>query len=304
MVAIVKDPRFMGSPNLSHPGWAHRMLYTSPVAVEEWLRLSSTDSYPGADAEADPVLTTYVNCLGPLGPGAIRHMVSLGPGDGRVDARLLRHLTRVSSPLNYFPIDISEHLLQLSAAQAARLVGVPVAVCADFEEDTGFIADVLKPKREGPVLWSFLGNTLGALDKGEANFVEKLRPLLLAGDFFLLSVTNHPFEITADPPLWDALRQLVGCLRRIQTGGATVAATACDPRGISLRTRTEAPPAASAVEFVLEDGDTTVLAVRCYLLEALIDWLLARLPLLFIAQDRFRPADAAFGVSTALFRVT
>jgi hypothetical protein len=303
MFTIFKDPKYEAEPTAGRPGWSHRSLYTSPVLLEEYLRLSSTDSYPGAEPEHDPVVAMYVSCLDHLRTGAIRNMVSLGPGDGQVDARLLRHLRDFSSPIDYIPVDISTRLLELAAAHAAEVVGVPFAVCADFEEDTHFTVDLLKRKREGLVLWSLLGNTIGALDKGEANFFQNVRPLFQLDDYFLLSVTNHPFQITADPPLWEALCRLVWCLSAIQKGGGNLGPTVCDPRGITLRTRNETAPAASAVEFVDEDGDRTVLTVRSYLLEELLEWLLARLPLRLIAQDRFRPSEAAFGISTALFRV-
>jgi hypothetical protein len=303
MIPIRHDPLFTGLPTDDLTNWRHRSLYLSPEGLREWLRLSSAESYPGADPEPDPTLSSYLECLRDLPRGDVRHMVSLGPGDGRIDRQLLQHLSPASPLLDYVPVDISKELLQLSASRAAEVVTVPFAVCADFEARTNFLAEHLLPRREGNVLWSFLGNTFGALDEGEGNFCLQMRPLLRPGDFFLLSVASGPFRITVDPPFWDSLRELASTLSPIRKPAGAPLVREHDPNTVTLRLKGEHAPVASAVEFVDTRTFQIVLTIRSYRFEELLEWLTHRLPLRLLDQHHLSPSEAPFGMSVGFFRV-
>lgn len=176
-----------GSP--SHPGWISRRLYWGKAGAENWLAVVNEPNYPLRDPCKFGLLD---NCLAALSGRALRTVVSLGPGDGRLDLELLRALRRpglaAAEALKYIPVDTSRPLLEHAIATVQGEATVPVGICCDFEDGMAFLSRTVAAHAERPVVFAMLGGTMGNLDNGDEPFFSGMRRLLSQGDAFLIDV--------------------------------------------------------------------------------------------------------------------
>ena len=141
-------------------------------------------------------------------------VVSLGPGEGGKEQRVLDALLDTSTADARFPwlsvclVDVSIPLL-LEAARGCRRVldgsaqeSVLLPVCGDFEEGALRFIERLPTARhegEGARLVLMLGNTFGNLRNEEAFVRRKLWTMTRPGDFVWLEVGLRPLRISEDP---------------------------------------------------------------------------------------------------------
>jgi hypothetical protein len=107
--------------------------------------------------------------------GSPIRLVSLGPGTGEIDVRLLSHLERSESPVTYGCVDASFELLRRAVARIANATELrsPFAIdalCADF---TQFERD--RPHGDIDIL-TLLGGTLG--NYREIDLIERVKDLM------------------------------------------------------------------------------------------------------------------------------
>jgi L-histidine N-alpha-methyltransferase len=121
-------------------------------------------------------------------------LVELGAGSGEKTRIILRAMRDAGFGRRYVPIDVSADFLDTSAARLrADLPWLEVdPVVADFTRDVRVARD-----RAGPVLFAFLGSTIGNLDTaGAIELLRSVRRAMLPGDHFLLGadLRTKPIE--------------------------------------------------------------------------------------------------------------
>ncbi|HEY3938391.1 MAG TPA: L-histidine N(alpha)-methyltransferase [Bryobacteraceae bacterium] len=119
--------------------------------------------------------------------GPLKLVAELGSGSGRKTAPVLHALREGSpgfDPFLYRPIDISETALISCDKELSNTAEVKI-VCADWLDG---LAEVARERNSiSPLLLLFLGSSIGNLDRSSiVEFLERVRSLLLPGDFFLL----------------------------------------------------------------------------------------------------------------------
>lgn len=121
-------------------------------------------------------------------------LISLGPGDGKIDLHIIRELQRTSKFLTYYPLDLSFELLQKSTAEVLKTAFIPKtfkikAIHGDFTQLIkyqpiyGFDSSIN--------LFSLLGYTFGNFNEGQ--LIGKLREGMQKGDFLLIDARLHNF---------------------------------------------------------------------------------------------------------------
>jgi predicted nucleotide-binding protein len=165
--------------------WLQRSLFYGPDGARGWLEVVGHQSYPSGKS--------YKNNQHPIS-NAISGLkastfVSLGPGGGEADRRILQRL-KISDPtVSYIPVDISDALLARATREAKKVANVPVALWTDFEDSLHFVERQLANYARRPVLIAMLGNTFGNLDQGETNLLEGVASILHPSEHFLLEVS-------------------------------------------------------------------------------------------------------------------
>jgi len=206
----------------------HRFLYFEPQGALAWERLIKVgyeqESWlSGVEECCERFLSTTRDsgggAKGPLanliGLGRRERarsleVISLGPGEGGKEARILQHIVKAldgnrsrARHLSYVPVDVSIALLLKAARVArdlfanqsgglsrARLSVLPV--CADFEEGNLAFASRLRGDSANPGddrrLVLFLGNVLGNVRDEEMFVKQKLGKLVRPGDALWVEV--------------------------------------------------------------------------------------------------------------------
>ena len=125
-------------------------------------------------------------------------LIELGAGDGKKTKLLLQHFEEEQLKFKYFPVDISENVLnQLSASLAEELPGL------DVEPQQGTYAQVLEKLadyRDRKKVIMFLGSNVGNLREEEAvQFLKKISSSMGKEDLFFMGVDQkkHPEKILA-----------------------------------------------------------------------------------------------------------
>lgn len=166
--------------------WHQRQLYYGPEGAANWLRLCDDSRYLDQEFHEWNRMTAMRLAKG-AGPATV---ISLGPGDAKVDAAMLKSLRSTDASVRYIPVDICEPLLFRAIARLSPLVSVPVGILGDFEERLEFIARQVYAHGKRPFLFSLLGGTLGNFDDGnEIEFLLQLRSYLTTEDRVLLGVS-------------------------------------------------------------------------------------------------------------------
>jgi Histidine-specific methyltransferase, SAM-dependent len=120
--------------------------------------------------------------------------VSLGPGDGIKDAKLLgRVQPQLVEPAHYYAVDISPLMLATAIMHVEREVPdvCSFGVVADFTQKSMRVRDLLLGDRpDVPNFYSLLGNTIGNLEN-DWDFLSRFGRVLNRGDFLLLDVRRN-----------------------------------------------------------------------------------------------------------------
>lgn len=120
--------------------------------------------------------------------------VSLGPGDGSLDEEMLRRIDEAVPLSSYCALDFSFELLRLAINRMVRANGFRgpfsiQAVCGDFTELGGELADGVSEEGCGARLFGLTGFTLG--NYGEEDLLERIAGLMGANDYLFLDARLH-----------------------------------------------------------------------------------------------------------------
>ena len=301
------DPRLAATLRKKPPtNWATRLLFTSPNAM----RLFTERPRPYRDLESgDPTLAAYAHVLAPSG-ATFGSLISIGAGDGYVDLSL----PLAWKTMRYFPVDISQAMVE-AAIEAARRRGVAASGLVADAEDTGsFLEETLEAEAAPPRLVVCLGNMLGNLDEGERALLMRLRALLAGPQCrLMLSVALGSFPRPIDRATFDArvgwsdLRALLATGVVQRTGGdAPRIEEAMADRLIVAAGASDVP---SADALLLSDGPSgaPLLHLRRYAFPPLLNWLEEVFALSVVAaQDCALPGvdEVRLGIALLALRAT
>ena len=184
---IVVDERLleMAASNAGgFSGWGSRALYEGDLGAQNWMGVVTEPNYPLRDGTRFQLAEHRLQAIE---HSRVRTFVSLGPGDGLHDLPLIEKLNR-NATLQYIPVDISRSLLELAINTVTPVNPVLVGIQCDFEVGFPFLSNVLIGEAERPILFSFLGGTIGNLDHGLSPFFDQLQSFMQPGDEFLLDL--------------------------------------------------------------------------------------------------------------------
>ena len=194
----------------------HRFLYYDPHCALAWENLIKRGY--GQEEWLHGVERCAEKWLGSLREGQGVEVVSLGPGEGEKESRILRkvvqreqQLHRPFAWLTYMPVDLSMPLLLKAAKRAlsepnlwvARGAGLRqmIPVCADFEYGRlDFVSRLAGDQRaDGRRIVLVLGNILGNVRDEESFIRRTLHRLTRPGDLIWIEVARKLDPIEADP---------------------------------------------------------------------------------------------------------
>jgi Histidine-specific methyltransferase, SAM-dependent len=185
-----------------------RYMYSSEAGAANWIHLCKDSTYPlhretvafWAGKPGREIAALIQERLGRKD----LDFVSLGPGDGKKDAKLVRRWLKSGMDVFYYPYDVSRMLVSKAISTVRESTPpTPVgqfrvkAVLADFSQ-LGAVRAVLA-HRDSPKVVALLG-TLGNLEN-EFEFLDKLKEQMSSNDFLVLEVRlrsnkERPTELT------------------------------------------------------------------------------------------------------------
>ncbi len=192
----------------------HRFLYYDPHCALAWENLIRRGY--GMQEWLHGVERCAETWLGDLRAGQGLDIVSLGPGEGEKEARILRQIARREKALQrplpwltYVPVDLSMPLL-LKAAKRALIepdlrqsqgMRTVIPTCADFEYGALHFATRLPSARraDGLRLVLVLGNILGNVRDEESFIRRTLVNLTRPGDLVWIEAARKLDPIESDP---------------------------------------------------------------------------------------------------------
>lgn len=180
--------------------------YSGPICALNWITLCRQPEYGHLD------LVDFID--GAL-PGALKSfraknprinrmdLVSLGPGDGEIDIRLLRNIEEHFELPCYYCLDFSFDLLREAVSRVLEAPSLKnafriKAICGDFAEIAGLIRSNDRDETAG--LFSLTGFTLG--NYSEAKLLQHIAAAMSPSDVLFLDCHLHNLSD------WDGLRTL------------------------------------------------------------------------------------------------
>ena len=184
-------------------------LYLDPLSAACWCALAQEEGYTAARVEMplDRAAAQIGHCAGEAG----LDVIGLGPGDGKEEVRLTRHLSESRPDLRLYLLDISQPLLSVAYKHAAETLsdrrGVAVfAVQGNFHHLPRYSQLLSSPERSGRRrVVCLIGNTFANLHN-EVLFVRNSLVGFAPGDLLLLNVplacapADRPEEILRKDP--------------------------------------------------------------------------------------------------------
>ncbi len=186
-----------------------RYHFSGPLCAAYWIDLCRCREY-GHDrvvSAVEHVLPALRDALGDgLPPRRRLNLVSLGPGDGEVDIRVLDHLRPAMDVASYCCVDFSFELLEYAVRRikaSGTVDGLPVrALCADFMGLGAACAS------GGDVdLLTLTGYTIGNYD--EVRLLVDIARWMRPGDYLLVDGHLHAILGNEDSPSSEQRRSLV-----------------------------------------------------------------------------------------------
>ena len=158
------------------------LFYWLPASVQAWVDLCRSTEYKNASRALEVLKLAALDLSHQL--SQIRALCGLGCGEGSKDRVLLEQFAHSGNRLNYVAADFSQPLLELAADQVNGIAQSSLGCKLDIFDD-GHLAAVSSAAQafDGPVLFSVLGNTLGAF--GPKAFPQRLRSHMRSGDRLL-----------------------------------------------------------------------------------------------------------------------
>jgi len=171
--------------------------YSTPVCAQRWLDVCEDPAY-GHRALLDGVSEVMPGVAEAVradsGDRRRLTLLSLGPGDGSVDERMLLGLAATLEPVSYVGLDFSFELLRRAIHRLVRTPGLPAglaltAVCGDF---TGLGSLPVRAADADAVrLFALTGFTFGNYDEGA--LLRSIGALMSEGDYLFLDARLHSF---------------------------------------------------------------------------------------------------------------
>ena len=157
---------------------------------QNWINLCNDPGYQANNSSIAFLSNNVSNLLAPINDNlANTNLISLGPGDGKKDLLILRHLSKFHSHSNvplYYPCDASLPMLH-ATARSIKEGGIPVSMVwfkSHFSQLPLFSS--VYNEHQYPNLFSFLGNTLGNLPEEET--MRSINKAMNLGDSLILEV--------------------------------------------------------------------------------------------------------------------
>lgn len=128
---------------------------------------------------------------------ATLNVIELGAGDGRKTVEMLRQFEQSALPINYLPLDISPHILEVNKAIISENCSA-----IDISPIAGDYFKTMKQIRQntGRKLVLFLGSNIGNYAPDNAvSFFSEVKSNLLVGDYMLVAfdLKKNPHKILA-----------------------------------------------------------------------------------------------------------
>lgn len=158
------------------------LFYWLPSSVQAWVELCRSREYKNASRALEVLTLAAPDLTRKL--SHTRVLCGLGCGEGSKDRVLLEHFATSANRLSYVAADFSQPLLELAADQVDGIAESSLGCKLDVFDD-GHLAAAAGVARSlaGPVLFSVLGNTLGAFGPNE--FPQRLLRHMTSQDRFL-----------------------------------------------------------------------------------------------------------------------
>lgn len=139
------------------------LFYWLPSSVQAWVELCRSAEYKNA-SRAIEVLKAAADDIARRSSD-VRTVCGLGCGEGSKDRILLEAFVQRGNPVNFVAADFSQALLELAVDQALAVAASGLAVKLNVFSDEHLQLVVQQAQSLGtPLLFSVLGNTLGAFD--------------------------------------------------------------------------------------------------------------------------------------------
>lgn len=158
------------------------LFYWLPASVQAWVDLCRSKEYRNA-SRALEVLNIAASDVARRSSD-VHTLCGLGCGEGSKDKVLLEAFASANHPLNFLAADFSQALLELAIDQVQEVVASTISIKLDiFDKNHLKLSAELAHSRNGSILFSVLGNTLGAFNPKE--FPARLREHCGQSDRFL-----------------------------------------------------------------------------------------------------------------------
>jgi len=169
-----------------------KFFYWSPGSVEAWRTLSQSPAYAGLLATARTLFQSLLHVGLSYKDGV--SVLSFGAGDGTSDCLLLKSLISSGSPVQYFPVDASQNLLEEACCAAENLDIETLGVKADISSPVHVVlaGDVTSSRR----IVVLTGNTLGGFDP--LDVVHNIGKMLNTGDVLIVDGELHRESMVRD----------------------------------------------------------------------------------------------------------
>ena len=167
-----------------YKSWSSRAIYIGHNAAKHWIAFSSADE--NTPAGKFYKLITKINSL--IGSRSFNSVISFGPGDGKIDKKILMHIKSRSKSrrVNYIPVDISPFLLQQTLNEIKGSdIDVPIMVHGDIEDDLGIIMNYISYNTADPRLFIILGGTFANIEESESTFFLSMKSHIGKNDLIL-----------------------------------------------------------------------------------------------------------------------
>jgi hypothetical protein len=179
-----------------------RFNYLGAVGAQNWLDLSEDPNY-GHSAVRNILATAVPELVELAKLGAEIDFISLGPGDGNLDQRILSNIRKRDIWVrNYYPLDISFELLQRTVSNIIRVPalrrGLKIkAIHGDFFNLVRYRS--IYGYDHYPNVFCLLGYSFG--NYNEADLLGKLREGMAEGDILIFDARLHQESIASDKRL-------------------------------------------------------------------------------------------------------
>ena len=158
------------------------LFYWLPSSVQAWVDLCRSAEYKNASRALEVLNLAAPDLVREL--SHISTLCGLGCGEGSKDRVLLEQFANAGNRLNYLAADFSQPLLELAADQMEGITQSSLGCKLDIFDEGHLAATVRAAESfDGHILFSVLGNTLGAFDP--KRFPRRLRMNMRTQDRFI-----------------------------------------------------------------------------------------------------------------------